>query len=72
MMVKILDVLGENPDRANLESAVFSIQDFDLGIGELVSFGPDRRQGLQTVYYTIVDAGTLRSLGRLEAQVCLR
>ncbi len=57
MMVKILDVLGENPDRANLESAVFQIQDYDLGIGELVSFGPDRRQGLQTVYYTIVDAG---------------
>jgi len=57
MMVKILDVLGENPDRTNLESAVFSIQDYDLGIGELVSFGPDRRQGLQTVYYTIVDAG---------------
>ncbi len=57
MMVKILEVLGENPDRANLESAVFSIQDYDLGIGELVSFGPDRRQGLQSVYYTIVDAG---------------
>ena len=57
MMVKILDVLGKNPDRTNLESAVFSIQDYDLGIGELVSFGPDRRQGLQTVYYTIVDAG---------------
>ena len=57
MMVKILDALGENPDRANLESAVFSIQDYDLGIGELVSFGPGRRQGLQTVYYTVVDAG---------------
>ncbi len=57
MMVKILDVLGDNPDRTSLESAVFSIQDYDLGIGELVSFGPDRRQGLQTVYYTIVDAG---------------
>ena len=57
MMVKILDVLGDNPDRTSLEGAVFSIQDYDLGIGELVSFGPDRRQGLQTVYYTIVDAG---------------
>ena len=57
MMVRILDVLGDNPDRTSLESAVFSIQDYDLGIGELVSFGPDRRQGLQTVYYTIVDAG---------------
>ena len=57
LMVKILEALGENPDRANLESAVFSIQDYDLGIGELVSFGPDRRQGLQQVYYTVVEAG---------------
>lgn len=57
LMVKILEALGENPDRENIEDAVFSIQDYDLGIGELVSFGPDRRQGLQKVYYTVVDGG---------------
>ena len=57
LMVRILEALGENPDRENLEQAVFSIKDHDLGIGELVSFGPDRRQGLQNVYYTIVDGG---------------
>ena len=45
------------PTRAGLEDAVFSIRDFDLGIGEQVSFGPDRRQGLQRVYYTVVEEG---------------
>ena len=56
-MVEILDRLGDKPDRNALEEAVFSISDFDLGIGELVSFGPERRQGLQKVYYTVVDEG---------------
>ena len=45
------------PTRAGLEDAVFSIRDVDLGIGEQVSFGPDRRQGLQRVYYTVVEEG---------------
>ena len=57
LMVEILDRLGDRPERAALEDAIFSISDFDLGIGELVSFGPERRQGLQKVYYTVVDEG---------------
>ena len=57
MMVEILRRLGETPERYALEDAVFSITDYDLGIGEAVSFGPERRQGLQKVYYTVVDEG---------------
>lgn len=57
LMTEILHRLGPNPDRAGLEEAVFSIRDFDLGISERVSFGPDRRQGLQSVYHTVVDNG---------------
>ena len=57
LMVEVLDRLGDRPERGALEDAVFSIRDFDLGIGELVSFGPERRQGLQKVYYTVVDEG---------------
>ena len=34
---------------------MFTVRDVDLGLGELVSFGPERRQGLQRVYYTVVD-----------------
>ncbi|MXX75558.1 MAG: ABC transporter substrate-binding protein [Holophagales bacterium] len=57
LMGEILRRLGPNPDRAGLEEAVFSIEDFDLGISERVSFGPDRRQGLQSVYHTVVEDG---------------
>ena len=62
LMTEILRRLGENPDRAGLEEAVFSVRDFDLGIGEKVSFGPVRRQGLQTVYYTVVQDGRFVTL----------
>ena len=55
LMVEILGRLGGNPQRVDLERAVFSVRDFDLGIGETVSFGPARRQGLQRVYYTKVE-----------------
>ena len=62
LMTEILRRLGGNPDRDGLEEAVFSVQDFDLGISERVSFGPDRRQGLQTVYYTVVEEGRFVTL----------
>ena len=62
LMVEVLRRLGDNPSRRGLEEAVFSIKDFDLGIGEQVSFGPDRRQGLQRVYYTVVEDGRFVSL----------
>ena len=57
MMVEILRRQGGNLERSKLEDAVFSIKNFDLGIGERVYFGPSRRQGLQMVYYTIVESG---------------
>ena len=57
LMCEIFRRFGGAPSRAGLEDAVFSIRDFDLGIGEQVSFGPDRRQGLQRVYYTVVEGG---------------
>ena len=62
LMVEVLRRLGGNPSRTGLEQAVFSIKDFDLGIGEQVSFGPDRRQGLQRVYYTMVEDGRFVTL----------
>ena len=55
LLVEVLRRLGNTPSREGLEEAVFTVQDLDLGLGERVSFGPDRRQGLQTVYYTVVD-----------------
>ena len=55
LLVEVLRRLGDPPDRHDLERAVYSVRNYDLGIGEPVSFGPDRRQGLQKVYYTVVE-----------------
>ena len=44
LLVEILHRLGDQPSRQRLESAIFSVRDFDLGIGEQVSFSPERRK----------------------------
>ena len=57
LMVEILRRMGDRPERGKLENAVFSVKDFDLGVGVPVSFSANRRQGLDRVYYTVVDGG---------------
>ena len=66
LMVEVLRRLGDDPARSRLESAVFTVKDFDLGVGERVSFGAGRRQGLQRVYYTIVEGGRFITLDNWE------
>ena len=62
LLVEILRRLDDPPDRHDLEQAVYSVRDYDIGIGEPVSFGPDRRQGLEKVYYTVVEDGRFVTL----------
>ena len=57
LMTEILRRVGPNPTRNELEPAIFSIEELDLGIGEIASFSSSRRQGLDKVYYTIVEDG---------------
>ena len=57
LLAEILNRLGDSPGRAQLEEAIFTVREFDLGIGELVSFSEQRRQGMQRLYYTVVDTG---------------
>ena len=61
-MVEVLRRLGGEPARSDLERAVFTVRDFDLGVIERVSFTPGRRQGLDRVYYTVVDHGRFVTL----------
>ncbi len=68
LLVEVLRRLDGQPSRADLERAVFTVRDFDLGIGEPVSFSPERRQGLQRVYYTVVEDGRLVALEDWEAK----
>jgi branched-chain amino acid transport system substrate-binding protein len=44
-------------DPAKLKSAVESIREFDLGIDAPISFGSDRHQALQYVYFASVERG---------------
>ena len=55
LLAEILNRLGDSPGRAQLEEAIFTVRDFDLGIGEPISFSQQRRQGMQRLYYTVVD-----------------
>ncbi len=68
LMVEILNRLGASPTRAQLEEAVFTVRDFDLGIGEHVSFSEQRRQGMQRLYYTVVDNGRFVPLDDWQAR----
>jgi len=57
VIVEALRRLNGNFDASRLKAAVESIHDFDLGIDAPISFGPDRHQALQYVYFAAVERG---------------
>jgi branched-chain amino acid transport system substrate-binding protein len=57
MLVEILNRLGNHPLRSQITATVESIHDFDLGMGQPVSFATQRNQGSDAVYYTTVKDG---------------
>src|SRR6266536_2170769 len=52
--VEALRGAGINPTRASLRQSLESLHNVDLGIGAPLSFGPERHQGLDSVYFTRV------------------
>ncbi len=68
IMTEILRRMGGRPDRSRLEAAVFSVRNFPVGIGDPVSFAPNRRQGMQRVYYTVADGSHFALLRNWEAR----
>ena len=68
LMTEILRRLGRRLDKSRLEQAVFSVRNFPLGIDQRVSFGPNRRQGMQRVYYTVADGSHFEMLYDWEAR----
>ena len=55
VIVEGLRRAGANPTRAGLRTALESLRNFDLGIGAPLEFGPQRHQGLDSVYFTRVE-----------------
>jgi ABC-type branched-subunit amino acid transport system substrate-binding protein len=55
VIVEALRRAGPNPTRLGLRQALESLKNFDLGIGAPLNFGPERHQGLDSVYFTRID-----------------
>jgi len=59
LFAAILQRMGADPRRADLAATVMAMGDFDLGMGQPLSFGDDtaRHQASDKIYYTVVRDG---------------
>ena len=57
IMVEGLRKAGRNLTREGLVKAIESIRDLKLGPGMSITYGPDDRQGLDTIYFTRLEKG---------------
>jgi ABC-type branched-subunit amino acid transport system substrate-binding protein len=59
LFTAILQRMGADPKRSDLAATVLAMGDFDLGMGQPLSFGGDtvRRQASDQIYYTVVRDG---------------
>jgi ABC-type branched-subunit amino acid transport system substrate-binding protein len=55
VIVEALQRTGPQPTRVAFRQTLESLRNFDLGIGASLTFGPERHQGLDSVYFTRVD-----------------
>jgi len=55
VLVEALRRAGPQPTRASFRQALESLRSFDLGIGAALTFGPEKHQGLDSVYFTRVE-----------------
>ena len=65
LFTAILQRMGANPRRSDLAATVLAMGDFDLGMGQPLSFGGEtaRRQASDKVYYTVIRDGRFVPLG---------
>lgn len=57
LLVEILKRMGKNPEKRDINGVVENIKNLDIGIDTKVSFGRNRHQGLNKVYYTTFEKG---------------
>jgi ABC-type branched-subunit amino acid transport system substrate-binding protein len=65
LLMAILQRMGADPRRADLAATALAMGNFDLGMGQPLSFGGDtaRRQASDKVYYTVVRDGRFVPFG---------
>jgi ABC-type branched-subunit amino acid transport system substrate-binding protein len=65
LFTAILQRMGADPRRADLAATVLAMGDFDLGMGQPLTFGGEtaRRQASDKVYYTVIRDGRFAPLG---------
>ena len=51
-LVEILKKMGQSPTKSRIKEVVEGTHDVDLGIDSRLSFGPNKHQGLDKIYYT--------------------
>ena len=62
VLVHALEAAGPQPTRKTLVEALETLKEFDTGVGQLISYGPNDRKGLGQVYYSKLDPeGTFRT-----------
>ena len=57
LLVEVLRNMGPAPTKSSIKQTVESLRNIDLGIGSSISFGPDKHQGSDRVYYTTLEGG---------------
>ena len=57
LLAEILRRMGKDPQKSDIRRSVEKIRSLDIGIDAKVSFGPDRHQGLNKVYFTTCENG---------------
>jgi branched-chain amino acid transport system substrate-binding protein len=57
LLVEILKRMGNNLDKSYIKELVEGINSLDIGIDSSVSFGPNKHQGLDKVYFTTFQDG---------------
>jgi branched-chain amino acid transport system substrate-binding protein len=55
LLVQILSNMGSAPAKDRIKETVENVRNLDLGVGSLISFGPDKHQGSDRVYYTTLE-----------------
>ena len=62
LLVEIINRMGSRVERSRLKSVIESINDYDAGIDVPISFGPQKHQALDIVYYTTMEGGEWAAL----------